>query len=120
MPVSHQQCFEWNGDRFRKWAERIGNSTYQVIDNILTSKRVEQQSYRSCMGLLKLADKYSVDRLETACKKALSFTATPSYKSIKNILDTGNDRVDPANEEQPSAPATNNHALTRGADYYRR
>ena len=95
MPVSHQQCFEWNGDRFRKWAERIGNSTYQVIDNILTSKRVEQQSYRSCMGLLKLADKYSVDRLETACKKALSFTATPSYKSIKNILDTGNDRVDP-------------------------
>ena len=72
------------------------------------------------MGLLKLADKYSVDRLEAACKKALSFTATPSYKSIKNILDTGNDRVDPANKEQPSAPATNNHALTRGANYYRR
>ena len=120
MPVSHQQYLEWNGDRFRKWAERIGNSTYQVIDNILTSKRVEQQSYRSCMGLLKLADKYTVDRLEAACKKALSFTATPSYKSIKNILDTVNDRVDPANKEQPSTPATNNHALTRGADYYRR
>ena len=25
---------------------------------ILTSKRVEQQTYRSCMGLLKLAEKY--------------------------------------------------------------
>ena len=75
-------------DRFRKWAERIGSSTHQVVDAILTSKRVEQQSYRSCMGLLKLADKYSADRLEAACRKALSFTATPSYKSIKNILDT--------------------------------
>lgn len=74
MPASHQQYLEWNGDRFRKWAERIGSSTYQVVDAILTSKRVEQQSYRSCMGLLKLADKYSVDRLEADCRKALSFT----------------------------------------------
>ena len=61
MPTSHQQYLEWNGDRFRKWAEWIGSSTYQVVDAILTSKHVEQQSYRSCMGLLKLADKYSVD-----------------------------------------------------------
>ena len=65
---------------------------------ILTSKLVEQQSYRSCMGLLKLADKYSVDRLEAACSKALTFTATPSYKSIKNILDTGSDRTEPADK----------------------
>ena len=50
MPTSHQQYLEWNGDRFRKWAERIGSSTHQVVDAILTSKRVEQQSYRSCMG----------------------------------------------------------------------
>ncbi len=56
MPESHQQYLEWNGDRFRKWVERIGSSAYQVVDAILTSKRVEQQSYRSCMGLLKLAD----------------------------------------------------------------
>lgn len=51
----------WNGDCFRKWAEQIDSSTCQVVDALLTSKRVEQQSYRSCMGLLKLADKYSVD-----------------------------------------------------------
>ena len=27
MPESHQQYLEWNGDRFRKWAGRIGSST---------------------------------------------------------------------------------------------
>lgn len=119
MPISHQQYLEWNGDRFRKWAKQLGTSTYQVVDGILNSKRVEQQSYRSCMGLLKLADKYSINRLEAACTKALSFTATPSYKSIKNILDTGNDRTVTSDKEQ-APDAQNSHALIRGADYYRR
>ena len=59
MPEDHQKYLEWNGDRFRKWAERIGINTYTVINAILTSKGVEQQTYRSCMGLLKLAEKYS-------------------------------------------------------------
>ena len=81
MPVDHQKYLEWNGDRFRKWAERIGINTYTVVKAILTSKSVEQQTYRSCMGLLKLAEKYSDALLEAACKKALSYTASPSYKS---------------------------------------
>lgn len=83
MPEDHQKYLEWNGDRFRKWAERIGDNTYQVVNAILTSKRVEQQTYKSCMGLLKLADRYSVRRLEAACEKALGYTATPSYDSVK-------------------------------------
>ena len=124
MPESHQQYLEWNGDRFRKWAERIGPSTSQAVDAILTSKRVEQQSYRSCMGLLKLADKYSASRLEAACRKALSFTAAPSYKSIKNILDTGSDLMEVSDKaatgSSHTGPSKSSHALTRGADYYRR
>lgn len=119
MPQDHQKYLEWNGDRFRKWAERIGINTYTVINSILISKSVEQQAYRSCMGLLNLADKYSSNRLEAACKKALSFTASPSYKSIRNILATGADRTDPSESESVS---TKHKAkgITRGADYYRR
>ena len=83
MPEDHQKYLEWNGDRFRKWAERIGNNTYKVVDAILTSNRVEQQTYKGCMGLLKLADKYSVERLEAACEKALSYTAMPSINVFK-------------------------------------
>ena len=108
----------WNGERFRQWAERIGINTYTVANAILTSKSVEQQTYRSCMGLLKLAEKYSASRLESACKKALSFTATPSYKSIKNILVTGNDQTGSGDESAAIQPKT--HGITRGAGYYRR
>ncbi len=104
-------------------AHRIGECTEQVVNGILASKRIEQQSYRSCMGLLRLADKYSVDRLEAACRKALTYSASPSYKSIKSILDTGNDKAGASNPVAPKdtpTAAQNKHALTRGSDYYRR
>ena len=120
MPEDHQKYLEWNGDRFRKWAERIGSNTHKVVDAILTSTRIEQQSYRSCMGLLKLAEKYSPQRLEAACTKALSYTASPSYKSVKNILAAGRDQPDKAESESESAKSHNSHAITRGGDYYRR
>ena len=118
MPEDHQKYLEWNGDRFRKWAEGIGINTYTVINAILTSKRVEQQTYRSCMGLLKLAEKYSDALLEAACKKALSYTSSPSYKSIKNILVTSS--VKPESETTESKTTHKAHGITRGADYYRR
>jgi len=118
MPEEHQKYLEWNGDHFRKWAEKIGTNTYQAVDAILTSKRVEQQTYRSCMGFLKMADKYSAQRLEAACEKALSYTATPSYKSIKNILVTGKDK--PQGESDKQEAAHNDFGITRGAGYYGR
>ena len=118
MPEDHQKYLEWNGDRFRKWAERIGINTYTVVNAILTSKGVEQQTYRSCMGLLKLAEKYSDAMLEAACKKALSYTASPSYKSIKNILVTGSEKL--VLETTDTKTTHKARGITRGADYYRR
>lgn len=119
MPENHLKYLEWNGDRFRKWAERIGINTYKVVDTILTSKRVEQQTYSSCMGLLKLAEKYSAERLESACEKALTYTASPSYKSIKNILIAGKEY--PVKDHPTAAESTGKkYGITRGASYYRR
>ena len=118
MPEDHQKYLEWNGDRFRKWAERIGINTYTAVNAILTSKGVEQQTYRSCMGLLKLAEKYSDTMLEAACKKALSYTASPSYKSIKNILVTSSEKL--VAEESDIKTTHKARGITRGADYYRR
>ena len=120
MPEDHQAYLEWNGDRFRKWAERIGTNTCKVVNAILASQRVEQQSYRSCMGLLTLADKYSDQQLEAACQKALFYTAGPSYKSIKNILAARQEKTDKESQAPNDASTQNKHAITRGADYYRR
>ena len=117
MPKDHQEYLEWNGDRFRKWAERIGINTYKVINGLLFSKRVEQQSYKACMGLLKLAEKYSPAQLEAACQTALTYTETPSYKSVSSLLAVSKD-AGCVTAEEPKA--TNSHGITRGAAYYRR
>jgi transposase len=74
MPSNHQKYVAWNGDRFIQWAEKIGESTTVVIRFFLSRYKVEQQSYKTCIALLKLADKYSVERLEAACTRALSHT----------------------------------------------
>ena len=115
MPEDHQKYLEWNGDRFRRWAEKIGASTNEVICGILASGRVEQQSYRSCMGLLKLAEKHSPNQLEEACKKALAYSHSPSYKSIKNLL-AANKGI--SSDRPPEAPKGSHHGITRGARYY--
>ena len=116
MPQDHQKYLEWNGDRFRRWADSIGASTSKAVDAILTSGRVEQQSYRSCMGVLKLAEKHSPAKLEKACAKALAFSSSPSYKSIKNILASMKD--DPAVQSTNDKETTQPRGITRGARYY--
>jgi transposase len=118
MPAHHQHYQEWDSKRFLSWAEKIGLSTVITIKSIITSKRVEQQSYRSCMGLLKLADKYSVERLERACARALYYTMQPSYKSVKTILETGQDKLDISDNTQPENKDDDDGGFTRGADYY--
>ena len=115
MPPDHQKYLEWNGDRFKHWAQKIGASTHKSIIAILSSSSVEQQTYKSCMGLLKLAERHSESRLEAACEKALSYTASPSYKSIKNILTAGTKEVPKPDTQKP---LKNNYGVTRGANYY--
>lgn len=59
MPADHQKYIQWNGERFIKWASKIGESTATVVKAILSGYKVEQQGYKACIGLLKLADKHS-------------------------------------------------------------
>lgn len=119
MPEDHQKYLKWDGNRFIEWADKIGTSTSITVKSILSSYKVEQQGYKACMGLLKLADKYSMERLEAACHKALSYTPPPSYKSVKNILTTGQDKIGiPTEAPITPQPESNAYGYTRGAEYY--
>ena len=115
MPPNHQQYIQWNGERFVKWASKIGINTKTAVSAILSGYKTEQQGYKACMGILKLADKYSPGRLENACKKALTFTPGPSLKNIQAILSSGQDKEQPTEKEKPT---TSQYGFTRGAEYY--
>lgn len=117
MPEDHQNYLRWDRHRFLTWAEHIGPHTKITVEAILTAYKVEQQAYRSCLGLLKLAERYSPSRLEASCKRALSFTPTPSYKSVKTIVTSGQDTL-PALERQETISKADEHGFVRGASYY--
>lgn len=113
MPENHQKYLEWNGDRFRKWAEKTGPNTRRVVDGILSSHRLEQQGYRACMGLLKLGEQDGY-LLEEACRQALTYSPQPTYKTVKNLMAL-------LEKQQPQDRKTSKaRGLTRGAEYYGR
>jgi len=116
MPENHLKYVQWNGERFLSWAKAIGENTVAVTKAILASRKIEQQAYRICMALLKLAEKYSPTRLEAACKRALSYTPTPGFKSIQTILATGQDKL-PEEDESPH-DASADFGFTRGPGYW--
>jgi hypothetical protein len=118
MPPNHREYTTWDGNRFLAWACKVGDCTRELVQQILTSKKVEQQGYKSCFGILKLADRYTAYRLENACKKALELRS-PSYTTVNNILKSGMDKVQA--EVNSNATASNIipiHSAIRGAQYY--
>jgi len=95
MPEKHRRYLEakqFDGYRYRSWAKNIGPDTFHVIDRMLRACKVEEQSYKACMGLLQLSKKYGDERLEAACNKAITL-GSMNYTTVSNILKHGQDLV---------------------------
>jgi hypothetical protein len=69
-------------------AEDIGSFTYQVVHTILSHPSVDK--LKPARYLLRLAEKYSKERLEKACQRAFHCKMF-SYANVKNILENGLD-----------------------------
>lgn len=93
MPENHKRYLSWNRDNFLEWAKSVGKNTLCIMEILLNSYKIEEQSYKSCGVLMKLADRFSFERIELACEKALYYTPTPSLKMIQTILKKGQDSV---------------------------
>ena len=78
MPDHHKLYTEWNGERFKKWAERIGPFTCRIITQNLESVKIEEQMYQRCMSILKLSDRYPSDLIEEVSESILEKRVTCS------------------------------------------
>ncbi len=114
MPAEHQFYSQWSPERFLRWAQDIGEQTGVLVSRVLDGRRHPEQAYRSCLGILGLAKRYSPERLEAACTRANS-AGIRSYKGVHNILKHQLDQVplDPT----PATPLPS-HANIRGEHYY--
>ena len=115
-PKSHREYLAWTPSRIISWAQETGEATARLVQRIIESKPHPEQGYRACLGIIRLAKRYGNQRVEAACRRALS-TGAIRYKSVESILKTGLDGA-PV-EEQMIIPASIYHENVRGSDYYR-
>ncbi|HCC53520.1 MAG TPA: IS21 family transposase [Desulfobulbaceae bacterium] len=114
MPKAHREFAEWTPQRIISWAAQSGTATAQVVENILSRKAYPEHGFRSCMGIISLAKRYSQERLEAACQRAVTINGI-TYKSIKSILEN--------NLDQKAMPGQMElllvtHENIRGTHYY--
>lgn len=115
MPASHRAHREWTPAKLIAWGERIGLSTAALVTWQMQRREHPEQGYRACLGLLALARKYTPERLEAACTRAMAIRA-PTLRSVTNILQCGLDSQ-PALFASAANPVIE-HENVRGPDYY--
>jgi len=115
MPAAHRSYAEWTPQRLIRWAEKTGPATAGMVQTILERRAHPQQGFRSCLGIMRLGKSFGEERLEAACRRALTLGAY-SYKSIESILRQGLDRK--AVPEQQDLDLSLEHENIRGSDYY--
>ena len=118
MPSHHKFVMDWSPQRFIRWGTRIGEYTGVYLRNILQKSKYPEQSYKSCLGVLSLAKKYTNERLEQACGRALLFEKY-SYKTVARILELNLDKLtEEENEITTQQLKLPLHENIRGANYY--
>ena len=85
MPESHKAVTGWSSERFLAWAEKIGPNTKQMIAKILDSRDCPVQTYRACMGIMRLSSSYAAETMEAASAEALE-KRTYTFKYFSMIL----------------------------------
>ena len=97
------------------WAEQIGPNTALLFERILAEKPHPEMGYRSCLGIIRLAEHYSAARMEAAADRALR-TGAGRYQSVKSILKNSLDQQPLT--ERPTLPPSPPHDNIRGAGYF--
>jgi transposase len=116
-PKAHQQYLEWTPSRLLSWAEAAGPNTAELSRQILAAKPHPEMGYRFCLGLVRLAGKYTIVRLEAASARALHFGAY-TLQSIESILDRHLENQPLPVSEAAPAPSSILHDNIRGAAYF--
>ena len=117
MPKSHQEHAKWTPHKIINWAQKNGESTGKLAEQIIASRKHPQQGFRSCLGIIRLGKSYGNERLEKACQKALAIGAY-SYKSVQSILKNNLDQIIQSSQSVGHHVTEQNHEYVRGGNYF--
>jgi hypothetical protein len=97
MPKEYSDYSYWNTPYFLSKAGNIGPNTRALIQRVIERFDYPVQSYRSCFGILRFAERYGKNALESCCKDALLYGKC-SYNYISNTVTayahSGKEKID--------------------------
>jgi len=88
-PPLKEEVLQCSREGLLSLAEKVGPFTHQVVYEILSHPTIDK--LKPVRHLLRLANKYSKERLEIACQRACAYKMF-AYTSVKNILVNNLDR----------------------------
>jgi transposase len=115
MPKAHQKYLEWTPSRILEWAGKNGPDTRKLVEAILETRKHPEQGFRSCLGIIRLINRYTPERVEAACGRALLLKAY-SYKNVESILKNNLDAQALPEGSSPGKAVI--HYNIRGRQYY--
>ena len=109
MPKEYADYGYWNKPYFLAKAERVGPETKILIQRVIEKFDYPVQSFRSCFGILRFAEKYGKAALEECCYDAIlhgkcnytyiSNTISMYTKPVKEPVNRMNSTLKPLNRE---------------------
>lgn len=87
-PRSHQAHLEWTPSRMVHWSASIGPHTARLFERILADKPHPEMGYRSCLGIIRLAEKYSPARMEVLANRCSAIVLRRSSPVREIVLGT--------------------------------
>ena len=112
MPPAHSAMANRTPDWVRGQAAGVGVATAAYVERLLTGRDHVEQGVRSCLGILRLASRYSAEQLEAACIRGLAAGASSSG-FVEQLLKSGRPATDPLGDDGPG-----HHRNIRGSSYY--
>ena len=109
---AQRQMIEQSAEDLVCQAESIGPRCAEALREIQGSYPHAEMSFRGCQGILRLARRYSRERLEAACSRALEHGIC-RYKTVRNMLENRREGSDPQ-----KLPPPIKHRNIRGGSYY--
>lgn len=114
MPKEYADYGYWNKPYFLAKAESVGPETKALIQRVIEKFEYPIQSFRSCFGILRFAEKYGKAALEECCHDAI-LHGKCNYTYISNTISMyAKPAPEPVNRLESTCKAANKDAVVTG------
>jgi Transposase and inactivated derivatives len=114
LSSAHKAYSEWSLSFFQRKAENIGPETGTYITRVILQYSYPEIGYKQAMGIIQLTRLYTKERIEKACRRALTLEHC-SFRTIDNILRSGSDQLEIPDGSNNHIPE---HENIRGSHHY--